>query len=274
MKEHTRFLRRGTRSLAAATVAAAMAWGSGAAAQQLYFPGDGQSRGITGEAGSDSHIVGFLGSGDNALYGLSYGERADHPCYFRAHGESLNDVATDFEDEEDRCGSRGPRDRSRLFVGWIDGLTFEVGNEASDADEAYEESADRYFIHGVQGCFERHKLKGLNVMSIRVLEDGSLGDPPVPPLYSPPPGVIYGQFGLRSTAGSFVRSQICNGNDWANTVECGPRQVAVAIGVHYERGKQPENITGLELWCRRVAVRPSKQDIVGGTQPRDKLPSR
>lgn len=226
--------------------------------REAYFRNEARSRGVTGTETSDTRLAGFPQTEDVALYGITYGERGDHPCFLQAHGESLNSIATDFEDFEDKCGPKGPRDRSILFAGWEDGRSLQVGSsEQEDSDGVFTESLDRYFVHGIQGCFNRDKLKGIRVESIKLSDELTLQDPAPEVNFEivGAPGIYYGQESLVNTTFAYAHSENCKSNDWANMVRCGPRQVAVAIGIHYERGKEPENITGLELWCRRVWVR-------------------
>lgn len=190
------------------------------------------SDGISGFAGStfelgipDSESV-----DEYALVGLTSEERKDHPCYVSVKTENLNDSSKKLELQKTLCDGK---DRSKRI-------------EASYSDSSY---SKRSFVTGVSVCMnnDNTRVKGLQVRGVTISDTGTFGDIA---------GKIVGQIsgGLQHTAPKEPKSDRpnCN-NNWRRWAVCpASDQVATAVVLHFEAGKEPRSLTGIGLKCRTV----------------------
>ncbi len=208
--------------------------GTAAAAVQMY--GEATTERVSGTRNSDR--VATIGRPDAttplALKRVEWGERNDHPCWFKVTLTDMNRVLgppSSGLDEVDRCAGNGPTSRSLKKVGYGTGASY-------DYTRVTTESA---YITGVRVCLNRKRtrIKGIQIEGKRVVSEGlnTLGElEDLPEVINDP----------RASQPN------CKGN-WRRWSRCGRNEVAVAMDVHFEAGPQPRSGTGIGLRCRSVA---------------------
>lgn len=197
---------------------------------------------LTGAPISSEDISGFRGTpfelgipdsesvDEYALVGLTSEERKDHPCYVSVKTENLNDSSKKLDLQKTLCDGK---DRGKRI-------------EASYLDSSY---AKRSFVTGVRVCMnnDNTRVKGLQVRGVTISDEGRFG---------PVEGKVQGQtFGaLEYVAPEEPKSERpnCN-NNWRRWAVCpASDQVATAVVLHFEAGKEPRSLTGIGLKCRVV----------------------
>lgn len=196
---------------------------------------------LTGTPVPSEEISGFRGTSfelgipdsesvdEYAVVGLTSEERKDHPCYVSVKTENLNDPSKKLDLQKVLCDGK---DRSKRI-------------EASYLDSSYDK---RSFVTGVSVCMnnDNTRVKGLQVRGVTITDDGRIG---------PVEGTIQGQVsgGLKHIAPKEPKSERPNCNNWRRWAVCpGSNQVATAVVLHFEAGKEPRSLTGIGLQCRTL----------------------
>lgn len=197
---------------------------------------------LTGTPFSSEDISGFRGTSfelgipdsesvdEYALVGLTSEERKDHPCYVSVKTENLNDSSKKLDLQKTLCDGK---DRSKRI-------------EASYSDSSY---SQRSFVTGVSVCMnnDNTRVKGLQVRGVTITDGGT---------FDAIEGKVQGQVsgGLKHIAPQEPKSERpnCN-NNWKRWAVCpASNQVATAVVLHFEAGKEPRSLTGIGLKCRTV----------------------
>lgn len=197
---------------------------------------------LNGAAVPSEHISGFKGADfdvgmpdsptndDYAIFGLTSEERRDHPCYVTVRTENINDSSEKQDLKKELCGGK---EKSREMV-------------AAYTDKSY---GKRSFVTGVRVCMngDSTRVKGIQVRGGTITDDARLGT-----LERKQEGTKSG--GLTRLAPAEPRDDRpnCN-NNWKRWAAC-PRdnQIATAVVLHFEAGKEPRSLTGIGLKCRNV----------------------
>ncbi|MBK9308347.1 MAG: hypothetical protein IPM58_14990 [Nitrospira sp.] len=197
---------------------------------------------LNGAAVPSEHISGFKGADfevgmpdtstneDYAIYGLTSEERRDHPCYITVQTENVNDSGQKQDLKKELCGGK---ERSKEMV-------------ATYTDASY---GKRSFITGVSVCMnnDNTRVKGLQIRGGTITDDAKLGK-----LERKTEG--QSTFGLERQAPTEPRDNRpnCN-NNWKRWALCPQdNQIATAVVLHFEAGKEPRSLTGIGLKCRNV----------------------
>ena len=205
-----------------------------AAAVQMY--GEATTERVSGTRNSDR--VATIGRPDAttplALRRVEWGERNDHPCWFKVTLTDMNGVVappSSALDEVDRCAGNGPTSRSMKKVGYGTGASSDYTRVTSEP----------VYITGMRVCLNRKRtrIKGIQVEGKRAVSEGLNTLRELEDLR----GVINDPRALQPN---------CKGN-WRRWSRCGRNEVAVAVDVHFEAGPQPRSGTGIALRCRSVA---------------------
>lgn len=212
---------------------------------------------LGGEITTSEKVSGFRGTRkrlilDNDLHaidGISAAEGKDNPCWIRISTENINDSARDGE-ARDMCG--GKATSRKIKAVYRDNMKY----------------GERVFVTGIRVCTngKQNRVKGFQLSGKQILPDGQLGM-------------------LKESAGSdqYVTMRLVGGGsamleniefgqrekwrndpenpadlrnnckEWQNWASCPePNQLATGIVAHFEAGKEPRSVTGIELLCRSV----------------------
>ncbi len=196
---------------------------------------------LTGSPVPSEHISGFRGTAyelgvpmsegtdQHAVYGLTSEERRDHPCYVSLKTENINDSSGKLDLKKALCGGQ---ERSKEIV-------------AAYADSNY---GQRSFVTGVRVCMnkDQDRVKGLQIRGKTLSDSGLLRQ-------------------LERKAGDQTFGNIShlypeepkddrpNCSDWKCWAECpAMNQIATAVELHFEAGKEPRSLVGVGLHCRTV----------------------
>lgn len=178
-----------------------------------------------------------------AMYGISSEERRNHPCALWVGTESINDPARDSGAVKNLCGGT-PTSRSM---------------RAEYRDDMY--FGRRVFVTGIRVCTNNKetRVKGFQLRGKQIQNDGRLAALTYPDLKG---GTI------RLTSGEWDLSQRDehkndsknpadyrnNCKEWHAWADCPyPSQVATGLIAHFEAGKTPRSLTGVQLECRYVS---------------------
>ena len=187
---------------------------------------------ISGFAG-EKFVVGVPNSkkDDYAIYGFTSEERRDHPCYVTILTENVNDSAKKLDTKKNLCGKK---EKSR-----------EMKVQYRDADYG-----KRVFITGVRVCMNNKdtRVKGIKIRGKEIANDASLVA-----LKSSSSGVATGGIKKIVTTEPSEDRPNCN-NNWKKWAQCDTDSIATSAILHFEAGKTPRSLTGIELKCRRVAL--------------------
>ncbi len=185
---------------------------------------------LSGFAG-EKFVVGVPNSqkDDYAIYGFTSEERRDNPCYVTILTENINDSGKKLDTKKNLCGRK---EKSR-----------EMKVKYSDSDHG-----KRAFVSGVKVCMNNKdtRVKGLKIRGKAIDSSGELVA-----LQSSISGISTG--GIRkivSTEPSDKRPN-CNKN-WKKWAQCDGNSIATSAILHFDAGKTPRALTGIELNCRSV----------------------
>lgn len=185
---------------------------------------------LSGFAG-EKFVVGVPNSqkDDYAIYGFTSEERRDNPCYVTILTENINDSGKKLDTKKNLCGGK---EKSR-----------EMKVKYSDSDHG-----KRVFVSGVQVCMNNKdtRVKGLKIRGKAI---DSLGE--LVALQSSISGISMGGIQkIVSTEPSDKRPN-CNKN-WKKWAQCDGNSIATSAILHFDAGKTPRALTGIELNCRSV----------------------
>jgi len=187
---------------------------------------------ISGFAG-EKHVVGVPDSkkDDFAIYGFTSEERRDNPCYVTVLTENVNDSAQKLDTKKNLCGKK---EKSR-----------EMKARYRDADYG-----DRVFVTGVRVCMNNKntRVKGIKIRGKEIGNDASLVA-----LKPNSSGVAAGSLRRAATTEPVDDRPNCN-NNWKKWAQCDDDSIATSAILHFEAGKTPRSLTGIELKCRRVSL--------------------
>ena len=209
------------------------------------------SENISGYKGTKRKL--FLDNRTHGLDGISLAERKDNPCWIRISTQDINDSAHDGQNKH-LCGKKATS--RKMKVQYRDNMRY----------------GPRVFITGVRVCTNKkqNRIKGIQLAGKKILDDGALV-----------------RLGQSSDSGTTIMTQRVIGGgrddpitkavnnigrkkehqndpehptDWRNNCDkwhkwasCpADHQIATGVVAHFEAGKEPRSITGLELMCRSV----------------------
>ncbi|MBK9305938.1 MAG: hypothetical protein IPM58_02350 [Nitrospira sp.] len=203
--------------------------------QELSLVGVLEPTKISGFSGTKYRVGVPDSQGDEyALYGITSEERRDNPCYVTVRTENINDSGKALDLKKDLCG--GKQTSSTIAA--------EYSNSKYDK---------RVFVTGAAVCMnnDNTRVKGIKIRGKKLGEDGGLIDlqeSVVPENKSGMPAYNTSPTSMPTD----VRAH-CNDN-WKKWAQCPDAHIATAAILHYEAGKEPRSLTGLELECRRAAL--------------------
>ena len=233
-------IRAGVTVLMAVQLAAAGAYPvaaeAGTYSKDVMLHGAIQTTKVSGYKGTS-----FTLQDDNAghaIYGVVSSERRDQPCFAMIRTENINDHADDDGGEVvDLCG--GKATSTLLKVEYPDYPLYEP----------------RVFVKGIRVCMNAKgtRVKGLQLRGRQITDDGRLAEL----TFNDPVDYLVGGGGGSveihdPTQPKDVRAN-CNKDQWKKWAEC-PHHSQVAMGaiLHFEAGKKPRALTGIQLQCRYV----------------------
>lgn len=170
------------------------------------------------------------GNDDYAVFGLASEEQRDHPCYVTVHAENIND-------------SSGKQDLKKELC---DGQEQSSEIAATFADSNY---GKRSFVTGVRVCLnnDNDRVKGIQIRGQSITDYGALGK-----LERGAATQQSGNIAHLYPEEPKDQRPNCN-NNWKRWALCpGSNQVATAVVLHFEAGKQPRSLIGVGLQCRTV----------------------
>ncbi|GKS65815.1 hypothetical protein YTPLAS72_31190 [Nitrospira sp.] len=197
---------------------------------------------LNGAPVPSEHISGFQGSAfevgvpdsssndDYAVYGLTSEEQRDQPCYVTVRTENVNDSNVKQDLKKEFCSGK---EKSR-----------EMG--AAFTNTAY---GKRSFVTGVRVCMngDDTRVKGIQIRGGTITDHAQLGK-------------LDRQYGDQK-AGNISHllpeepkdeRPNCNSN-WKRWALCpNENQIATAVVLHFEAGKEPRSLTGIGLKCRNI----------------------
>lgn len=215
-------------------------------AVQMY--GDATPQRVSGTPNSDRTVtIGRLeGSTPLALKRIEWGERNDHPCWFKVTIGDMTQVlrppASNL-DEVDRCAGRGPTSRSKRELGYGTGARYDYTLATTES----------VYVTGMRVCLNRKRtrIKGIQIEGKRIAAEG-----------------LNTLLDLEDLDGVINEPRLshatCRSN-WRRWSRCGRNEVVVAVDIHFEAGPQPRSATGIAVHCRSVAgdgalLRPTSTD--------------
>lgn len=175
---------------------------------------------------------------DHAIYGMVSSERKDQPCFAMIRTENINDHADDDGGEVlDLCG--GKATSSLLKVEYPDLPLYDP----------------RIFVKGVRVCLNSKgtRVKGLQLSGRQITDDGK----PIELTYNEPIDFLVGgavPVDVFDPTQPKDQRPNCDKDQWKRWAEC-PRHNQIATGaiLHFEAGKEPRALTGIQLQCRYVS---------------------
>ncbi|MDH5738853.1 MAG: hypothetical protein OEY77_00845 [Nitrospira sp.] len=188
------------------------------------------------------HISGFQGSAfevgvpdsssndDYAVYGLSSEEQRDHPCYVTIRTENVNDSSAKQDLKKELCSGK---EKSREMV-------------AAFTDKSY---GQRSFVTGVRVCMngDSTRVKGIQIRGQTITDRGVMGK-----LERGASDQKMGNIAHLNPQEPKDDRPNCN-NNWKRWALCPQdNQIATAVVLHFEAGKEPRSLTGIGLKCRTV----------------------
>ena len=201
-------------------------------------------------APAKSKVSGYRGTafaldvddGAQAMYAISSQERRDNPCTIWIGTESINDSARDTGAIKNLCGGT-PTSRA-MRAEYRDDMRF----------------GPRVFVTGIRVCTNNKetRVKGFQLRGKQIEDDAGLAAlvyPPGPVTYR----LVGGRWNLSERDEHVNDPQTpadCRNNckEWHAWAECPyPNQVATGLIGHFEAGKTPRSLTGVELQCRYVS---------------------
>ncbi len=187
---------------------------------------------ISGFAG-EKFVVGVPDSkkDDYAIYGFTSEERRDNPCYVTVLTENVNDSAKKLDTKKNLCAKK---EKSR-----------EMKAQYRDADHG-----KRVFVTGVRVCMNNKdtRVKGIKIRGKEIADDANLVA-----LKSNSSGVATGGVKKIVTTEPSDHRANCN-NNWKKWAQCPDDSIATSAVLHFDAGKEPRSLTGIELKCRRVSL--------------------
>ncbi|WP_447969058.1 hypothetical protein [Nitrospira sp. M1] len=186
---------------------------------------------ISGFAG-EKFVVGVPNSqkDDFAIYGITSEERRDNPCYVTILTENINDSGKKLDTKKNLCGGK---------------------EKSKEIKAIYSDSGfgKRVFVTGVRVCMNNKdtRVKGIRIRGKAMTEDGNLVA-----LNASTSGVSTGGIQKIVTTEPSDHRANCNKN-WKKWAQCNDGYIATAAVLHFDAGKTPRSLTGMELKCRRVA---------------------
>ncbi len=195
---------------------------------------------FSGSVATSEHISGFPGTSfvvgvpdasgndDYALFGLASEEQRDHPCYVKLYSENINDWSGQQELSKELC----------------DGSPSSKEIVAAYGNPHYEK---RSFISGVRVCMNKQndRVKGIQIRGQTISDFGTIHE------------VFPGDPGKDGQAHPKEPKDIrpnCDDN-WKRWATCPKdNQIATAVVLHFEAGKQPRSLIGIGLHCRSLEV--------------------
>ncbi len=202
----------------------------------------GQSVVLQGPVKKTAFLSGFAGEtftvgvpdgqkDDYAIYGFTSEERRDNPCYVTILTENVNDSVKKLDAKKNLCGGK---EKSR-----------EMKVNFSDSDHG-----KRVFVSGVQVCMNNKdtRVKGLKVRGKAIDSSGNSVA-----LQSSSSGISTG--GIRKIVSSEPSDKRPNCNkNWKKWAQCDGDSIATSAILHFDAGKTPRALTGIQLNCRRVTL--------------------
>jgi len=175
-----------------------------------------------------------------AIYAISSQEQRDNPCLIWIGTEDVNDSA--------RTAGK--------FRNLCDGDPSSRPMRAEYRDDMYH--GPRVFVTGIRVCTNNKetRVKGFQLRGKQIEDDGGLAALPV----SPRPTRLASGGSNRIKRSDHVndpehpadyRNHCKEWHAWADCPH--PHQVATGLIGHFEAGKEPRSLTGIELQCRLVA---------------------
>jgi len=226
-------------TLVSVSFASALLLLSAASTQAERYPKDVM---LNGAAMTSEHISGFQGTDfvvgvpdsstndDYAVFGLSSEEQRDHPCYVTVRTENVNDSSGKQDLKKELCSGK---EKSREMV-------------AAFTDNAY---GKRSFVTGVRVCMngDNTRVKGIQIRGGTITDELRLGK-----LERGAQDQKFGNISHLNPEEPKDDRPNCN-NNWKRWALC-PRdnQIATAVVLHFEAGKEPRSLTGIGLQCRNV----------------------
>lgn len=208
--------------------------GTASAAVQMY--GDATTQRVSGTPNSDrvSTIGRPEGSSPLALKRIEWGERNDHPCWFKVTIGDMTQVPrppASALDEVDRCAASGPTKRSTREVGYGTGFKYDYTLATTES----------VYVTGMRVCLNRKRtrIKGIQIEGKRVAAQGL--------------NTLLDLEDLDGVINEPLRAHPNCKSNWRRWSRCGRNEVVVAVDVHFEAGPLPRSATGIAVQCRSVA---------------------
>ena len=177
---------------------------------------------------------------EHAIYAISSHERRDNPCLVWIGTENVNESARTTGTFKNLCGGDP---QSRLM-------------RAEYRDDMYH--GPRVFVTGIRVCTNNKetRVKGFQLRGKRIEDDGGLAAL----TNSPGPTRLASGGRHRPQRSDHVNDPESpadyrnNCKEWHAWADC-PQSHQVAIGLigHFEAGKEPRSLTGVQLQCRNVS---------------------
>lgn len=218
---------------------------------------DGDAK-LMGSVAHSEKVSGYRGTKrtlkvDNDLHGIysvASAERKNNPCWVRIGTENINDTSRDGT-AKNLCG--GKATSRNLKAQYRDNMLY----------------GERVFVTGIRVCTNKKetRVKGFQLRGKQVLEDGVLGALELP---EPDEDQVVTSYSYLKGGGGKIeffedrkkwQNDPENPADWRNNCKewhkwanCpSSDQIATGIVGHFDAGKKPRALTGIELMCRKVA---------------------
>lgn len=228
---------------------------------------------VAGVTGSVQLARGATANPRRALYGLSLAERRDHPCRFVVHTRRTDPTTVnDFTDYHSRraqigrCAGERPVATAKDYAGllWhplVDGRGREYAGYAVPylTDQG---STQDWFVAGVSACISGGKVKGIRLRAGAVDRFGDGGVSPVSFAAGYDPGIVNWANVLE------IDRTNCGKSEWTAFQTCPDGMIAVGARAHFNRNREPDDLSGLQLLCRQVAI-VTLPAVAGGQLPTD-----
>lgn len=209
------------------------------------------SESISGYKGTKRKL--FLNNRTHGLDGISLAERKDNPCWIRISTQDINDSAHDGQ-KKHLCGKKSTS--RKMKVQYRDNMKY----------------GPRVFVTGLRVCTNKkqNRVKGIQLKGKEILDDGTLANLGEPT--SEGSRVAYyrisgggGETPISKAIQNIGQKEELQNHpktpaDWRNNCDKWHKwascpadyQIATGVIAHFEAGKEPRSITGLELMCRGV----------------------
>ncbi len=209
--------------------------------KDVMLTGEVETTKISGYRGTPFDMAGT--STTRAINGFITRERRDQECSVMIRTENINDSTDDGKGLlYDLCGGVG---KSRNLSVHYQDLAL---------------SEKRVFVSGVRLCLNKkgNRMKGIQIRGKKVTDDGK-----TIPLTSESGSIDFlrggGGFGQNTPPNivdptSPMDTRVnCHQDEWKRWAECPhSNQIATGAILHFEAGKKPRALTGIELKCRHA----------------------